>query len=483
MRPVPPDLVIGLDQGTTGNTALLIDRELNVLARATLEFAQHYPQPGWVEHEPDDIWQATRAVLAEVVRDVDPARLAALGLTNQRETTFVWDADSGEQLGRAIVWQDRRTSAACAALKHLEDDTRARSGLPIDPYFSATKLAWLRERHPTRRLAFGTPDTHLLRRLAGEALTDPGNASRTLLLDLARGDWCPTLAERFGVTGVECARIVPSSGICARVRGVPELPDGLPIAGIAGDQQAALFGQGCFDPGQAKISYGTGSFVLVNTGRTPIASRHGLLATIAWQIGSRTDYALEGGAFVAGALVGWLRDGLGIIDHAAEIEALAASVPDAGGVTIVPAHAGLGAPHWRPDARGMIHGLTRGSSRGHLARAALEGIAHSQCDILDAMANDLAAPLTDLRVDGGAAANDLLLQLQADFSGLELLRPKMLETTALGAAMLAGLGVGIWTGLDELRRAYPLERRFTPSMPADEVALRRVQWREMVARA
>ena len=479
-----PDLVIGLDQGTTGNTVLVVDRELVVVGRATIEFPQHYPQPGWVEHDPDEIWASVRAALREALAGIDPARLAAIGLTNQRETTFAWDADSGAAVGRAIVWADRRTSDACAALQPLAADTRARTGLPIDPYFSATKLAWLQRQHPGRPLAFGTADTHLLRRLAGgEGLTDPGNASRTLLLDLATGAWCETLAERFDVGGVRRPRIVPSSGVCAHVRGVPELPDGLPVAGIAGDQQAALFGQGCFDTGQAKISYGTGSFVLVNTGRAPLPSRHGLLATIAWRIDDATHYALEGGAFVAGALVGWLRDGLGLIERAEDIEALARSVPDSGGVTIVPAQAGLGAPHWRPDARGMVHGLSLATTRGHLARAALEGIAHSQCDILEAMAADLGAPLRELRVDGGAAANDLLMQIQADLSGLTLQRPRMLETTALGAAMLAGLGVGLWSGLDQLRRAYPLDRRFVPALPAATVDAARARWRELVSRA
>jgi glycerol kinase len=479
-----PDLVIGLDQGTTGNTVLVVDRDLEVVGRATIEFPQHYPQPGWVEHDADEIWASVRVALREALDGIDPRRLAAIGLTNQRETTFAWDALNGEMRGRAIVWSDRRTSEACAELKALEADTRNRTGLPIDPYFSATKLAWLQHQHTGTPLAFGTADTHLVRRLAGgEGLTDPGNASRTLLLDLASGEWSETLAARFGVSGVRLPRIVPSSGVCAHVRGVPELPDGLPVAGIAGDQQAALFGQGCFDAGQAKISYGTGSFVLANTGHRPVPSRHGLLSTIAWRLDGVTQYALEGGAFVAGALAGWLRDGLGLIEHASEIEALARSVPDSGGVTIIPAHAGLGAPHWRPDARGMIHGMSLATTRGHLARAALEGIAQSQCDILEAMAADLGAPLSDLRVDGGAAANDLLMQMQADLSGLSLQRPRMLETTALGAAMLAGLGVGLWSGLDELRRAYPLDRRFVPEMPASTVGAARVRWRDLVARA
>jgi len=480
-HPAAADLVIGIDQGTSGNTVLVVDRDVQVRARASVEFAQHYPQPGWVEHDPDEIWASVRSTLRIALDGIDPARLAAIGITNQRETSFVWDADSGESVAPAIVWQDRRTSAWCAAHKALEEDTRRRTGLPIDPYFSASKLAWLQQHLGVRRLAFGTADTHLLRRLSGQSLTDASNASRTLLLDLASGTWCDTLIDRFDVAGAQLARIVDSSGPCAQVRGVPELPDGLPIAGIAGDQQAALFGQGCFDPGQAKITYGTGSFVLVNTGDRAIRSEHGMLSTIAWRIGGDTRYALEGGAFVAGALATWLRDELGLIAHADELEPLARSVPDSGGVTLVPAHAGLGAPHWRPDARGMIHGLTRGTTRAHLARAALQGIAHSQCDILEAMASDLHTPLADLRVDGGAARNDLLLQLQADLSGLRLKRPQMLETTALGAAMLAGLGVGLWPNLDALRRAYPLQREFVPQMDIGARNAARAHWRSVVS--
>ncbi|HMB55638.1 MAG TPA: glycerol kinase GlpK [Arenimonas sp.] len=476
------DLVIGLDQGTTGNTVLVVDRALEVVGQATVNHPQHHPQPGWVEHDADEIWAAVRMALREALAGIDPARLAAIGVTNQRETTFAWNADTGATIDRAIVWQDRRTSAACAALKPFEADTRARTGLPIDPYFSATKLAWLRAQHPQQRLAFGTADTHLLRRLSGEALTDASNASRTLLFDLADGAWSPELLARFDVADVQLPRIVPSAGICARVRGVAELPDGLPVAGIAGDQQAALFGQGCFDAGQAKITYGTGSFVLVNTGGARVASRHGLLTTVAWNIDGQTRYALEGGAFFAGALVAWLRDGLGIIADVSQLEALARSVDDSDGVILVPAHAGLGAPHWRPDARGALHGLNPGTTPAHIARAALEGIAHSQCDILDAMAADLGTPLTDLRVDGGAAANDQLMQIQSDFSGLSLQRPRMLESTALGAAMLAGLGVGLWSGTEELRRAYPTQRRFEPALARTIVADARRRWREAIAK-
>jgi glycerol kinase len=475
------DLIVALDQGTTGTTVLVLDRDLRVQGRGARDFPQHFPEPGWVEHDPEALWASVLAALAEATAGLDPARFAALGITNQRETTFALDADTKAPLHRAIVWQDRRTSEACAALKDQEGEIRAATGLPLDPYFSATKAAWLR-RHLGRPFAFATVDTFLVHRLSGACVTDPSNASRTLLYDLHRGAWSPDLARRFGLEDVVLPRIVPSSGVCAEVRGVAGLPDGLPIAGIAGDQQAALFGQGCFEAGQAKLTYGTGSFVLMNTGAKVPRSSAGLISTQAWELGEARSYALEGGAFVAGALVQWLRDGLGIIDSAADIEPLARSVPDSGGVMVVPAHAGLGAPHWRPDARGTILGLTRGTTKAHLARAALEGIAHSQADILEAMAADLGAPLTELRVDGGAAANDLLLQLQADLLGIPLHRPSMLETTALGAGMLAGLGVGLWS-LEDLKRSYPLDRTFAPGGDPAAVAASRARWKEAVAKA
>lgn len=478
-----PDLLIGLDQGTTGTTALVLDLDLRVEGRATVPFPQHFPEPGWVEHEPEEIWASVRAALRQATEGLDPARFAALGITNQRETTFLWDARTGEALGRALVWQDRRTAAHCQALKPQEAEIRAATGLPLDPYFSATKLAWLRARHPGRPLAFGTADAWLLRRLTGAHATEPSNASRTQLFDLRTGAWSPDLQRRFGVEGVALPELRPSAGPFGRVRGLAELPEGLPITGMLGDQQAALFGQGCFHAGSAKVTYGTGSFVLMNTGTQPPASRHGLLGTVAWRLEAETTYALEGGAFVAGALVQWLRDGLGLIGSAAEIEALARSVPDSGGVVVVPALAGLGAPHWRPEARGLIHGFTRGTTAAHLARAALEGIAHAQADILEAMAADLGAAPGELRVDGGAAANDLLLQIQADLLGLPLLRPRLLETTALGAALVAGLGAGCFESPEALRRAYPLDRRFEPRLRPDEVAAARGRWREAVAKA
>ncbi len=477
------DLLIGLDQGTTGTTVLVVDRELKVVGRATAPFPQHFPEPGWVEHEPEEIWASVLQALGEATADLDPGRFAALGITNQRETTFVWDVATGEGVGRAIVWQDRRTTEACQALKPHEAEVRAATGLPLDPYFSASKLKWIVDRHPGRALAFGTADAWLLFRLTGQHATDPSNASRTQLFDLRTGGWSGDLQRRFGIPAVDLPEVRASAGDFGTVRGVPGLPEGLPVRGIAGDQQAALFGQGCHHAGQAKLTYGTGSFVLLNTGAQRVASTRGLLTTVAWRVGDATTFALEGGSFVAGALIQWLRDGLGIIGSAAEVEALARSVPDAGGVTVVPALAGLGAPHWRPEARGLIHGITRGTTAAHLARAALEGIAHAQADILEAMAEERGGPLTELRVDGGAAGNDLLMQLQADLLGIPLLRPKLLETTALGSALLAGLGVGMFPDLAALAGAYPLDRRFEPGRDPGAVMAERRRWKAVVAKA
>ncbi len=477
------DLLIGLDQGTTGTTALVVDGEWQVVGRATAPFPQHFPEPGWVEHDPAEVWASVLQALGEATAGLDPGRFAALGLTNQRETTFVWDADTGEAAGRAIVWQDRRTREACLALKPQEAEIRAATGLPLDPYFSATKLKWILDRHPGRHLAFGTSDAWLLHRLTGQHATDASNASRTQLFDLRSGAWSEDLCRRFGISAVALPEVRPSAGDFGTVRGVPGLPDGLPVRGIAGDQQAALFGQGCLRPGQAKVTYGTGSFVLLNTGPRRVESARGLLTTVAWRLGEATTFALEGGAFVAGALVQWLRDGLGIIGSASEVEALARSVPDSGGVIVVPALAGLGAPHWRPEARGLIHGITRGTTSAHLARAALEGIAHAQADILEAMAEERGGPLTELRVDGGGAANDLLMQLQSDLLGIPLLRPRLLETTALGAAMLAGLGVGRFRDLASLEGAYPLDRRFEPQVDPAAVAASRLRWKAAVEKA
>lgn len=475
-----PDLLLGLDQGTTGTTALVIDRDLRVQGRATVPFPQHFPQPGWVEHDPEELWASVLQALTEATAGLNPARFAALGITNQRETTLVWDPLTGETLHRAIVWQDRRTADHCLALKSQEAAIRQATGLPLDPYFSATKLAWL-QRTLQRPLAFGTMDAWLLHRFTGRHATEPSNASRTQLFELQEGAWSTTLPGVFGISEVSYPAILPSAGLFGHVRDGLPLPAGLPITGVLGDQQAALFGQGCFHAGQAKVTYGTGSFVLLNTGSALRTSRNGLLSTCAWRLGEETTFALEGGSFMAGALVQWLRDGLGIITEASDIETLAASVPDAGGVTLIPAHAGLGAPHWRPEARGTLLGMTRGTTRAHIARAALEGIAHSQVDILDAMAADLGAPLTELRVDGGASANDLLMQIQADLLGIPLLRPSLVDTTALGAAMVAGLGVGLFLGLEDLARAYPLDRRFEPRDHAAPQA--RSHWKACLEKA
>ncbi len=473
-----PDGVLVIDQGTTGSTALVFSREGAVLGRAYAEIANRFPRPGWVEQDAEEIWDTSRRVMAQALRGahLSPREVKAIGITNQRETTFIWDPETGRSLGPAIVWQDRRTSEACAGLKGHEPRVRALTGLPLDPYFSATKLAWLKARHPGRRLAFGTSDSFLIHRFTGEHLTDASNASRTQLFDIHQGKWSEELIALFGVEGIELPRVVPSAGLCARIRNAAPLPDGLPIAASAGDQQAALFGQGCHEAGQAKITYGTGSFVLMNTGGRPVESGHGLLSTVAWDLGHGITYALEGGTYIAGALVQWLRDGLGIIPAASEVEALAASVLDSGGVTLIPALAGLGAPHWRPDARGLITGITRGTTRAHIARAALESIAHSQCDILEAMAAELDLPLKELRVDGGASANNLLMQMQADLSGVTLLRPKLLEATALGAGLLAGLGLGWWKDVRDLQAALPLDRVFKPEMPRDQALAARRAW-------
>ncbi len=469
------DLILAIDQGTTGTTCLLVDAGLKVLARATREFPQHFPQPGWVEHDPEELWRSVLAVIAEVIRrsGADAASIAAIGITNQRETSLVWDRRSGVAIHRALVWQDRRTAGVCEALKAdgREPAIRERTGLVLDPYFSATKLAWVLDHVPGARtrahdgeLAAGTIDTYLVWRLTAGAshVTEPSNASRTLLWPLVGGGWAHELCELLRVPHQVLPEVRPCTANFGATRGVPGLPDGIPIHGIAGDQQAALFGQACFAVGEAKCTYGTGAFVMLNTGTRPVPSQHGLLTTVGWQIGDETTYCLEGSAFMAGAVVQWLRDGLGIITKASEIEALARSVEDSGGVTLVPAHAGLGAPHWRPYARGLITGLTRGTTRAHLARAALEGIALQISDLLLAMAADTGAPLRTLKVDGGAAANDLLMQLQADFLGVPLARPTMLEATALGAVFMAGLGVGLWKNTEALAAAWQEDRSFTP---------------------
>jgi glycerol kinase len=490
------DLILAIDQGTTGTTCLLVDPDLRVLAQAKHEFPQHFPEPGWVEHDPEELWASVLAGISDVFErsGAAPERVAAIGITNQRETTLLWERSTGQRVHRAIVWQDRRTAAMCEALQRAGHQERVAriTGLRLDPYFSGTKLAWMLEHVPGAReaaeagaLAAGTVDTYLLWRLTSGAshMTEPSNASRTLLWPLEGGDWSDEMCELFGVPRALLPTVAPCTAEFGRTRGVTGLPDGIPILGIAGDQQAALFGQACFDEGEAKCTYGTGAFVVLNTGSRIVPSKHDLLTSVAWQIGHETTYCLEGSAFMAGAVIQWLRDNLGIIEHAAEVEALANTVADSAGVVLVPGHAGLGAPHWRPHARGIIRGLTRGTGRAHIARAALEGIALQIADLVDAMSADAGKPVAVLKVDGGAAANDLLMQIQADLLGIPLERPSMQEATALGAVFMAGLGAGIWPDSSSLRATWKRQRRFDPTVDADTLAPLRERWREAIQRA
>jgi glycerol kinase len=487
--------VLAFDQGTTSSRAIAFGHDGRILGMSQQEFRQIFPRPGWVEHDALEIWESQKAVAARAIALARLAEgdIAAIGIANQRETTVLWERATGRPVHNAIVWQDRRTASRCDALRQagLEPVFTRKTGLVIDPYFSGTKLAWLLENVPGARaraeageLAFGTIDTWLAWRLSeGRAhLTDASNASRTLLFDIHALDWDEELLAILGIPRAVLPRVVPS---CAPVAqsSCAGLPSGIALAGIAGDQQAALFGQACHRPGMAKNTYGTGCFVLMNTGPRPAASKSGLVSTVAWHDASRTTYALEGSVFIAGAAIQWLRDGLGIIASAAEIDALAASVPDAGGVHFVPALAGLGAPYWDPHARGAIIGITRGTTRAHLARATLEAIAFQSAELIEAMAADSGIALTELRVDGGAAASDLLMQVQADLLGVPVVRPRVTETTALGAAYLAGLGVGFWKDADEIAALWSRERVFEPRMARAEAAERLGEWRRAVERS
>ncbi len=488
--------LIAVDQGTTGTTAMVVSDRAEVLGQATREFPQHFPKPGWVEHDPDELWESVLEALGEalVLSGVKAADCAALGIANQRETTLLWDRASGKAIHAAIVWQDRRTAGQCQALVEQGHEPlfRERTGLVLDPYFSGTKIAWLLNEVPGARrradrgeLAFGTVDSYLLWRLtAGQRhITDITNASRTLLLDLHRGVWDEELATLLGVPLSVLPEVRGCAEIFGHTRGVPGLPDGIPIAGMAGDQQAALFGQTCFAEGDAKCTYGTGAFLLSHTGQRPVASRHGLLTTVAWRLDGRTEYALEGSAFVAGAAVQWLRDKLGIISSAAEVETLARQVDGSGDVVFVPALVGLGAPHWDPHARGLVSGLTRDTSAAHLARAVLEGIAFQIDDLVLAMEADAGTPIRRLRADGGAAANDLLMQFQADLLGVPVDRPACIDTTALGAAYLAGLATGIFTSREEIARLHRVESSFAPVMDDRRRREHRQRWQLALERA
>ncbi|MBR3527935.1 MAG: glycerol kinase GlpK, partial [Bacteroidales bacterium] len=472
--------IIALDQGTSSSRALVFNEKGEICSVAQKEFTQIFPQPGWVEHNPKEIWSSQSGVMAEAIasKGLRASDIAAIGITNQRETTIVWDAATGEPVYNAIVWQDRRTSAFCDSLKIAgkTDFIRKKTGLIIDAYFSGTKIRWILENVPGARekanrgeLRFGTVDSWLIWNLTGGKVhvTDVTNASRTMLFNIHTLKWDKDLLDLLGVP----ESMMPQVKSCSEVYGhtsTSVLAGNVPIAGIAGDQQSALFGQMCTEPGAVKNTYGTGCFLLMNTGEKPIASRNNLLTTIAWKIGDKVNYALEGSIFVAGSVVQWLRDGLGIIKSSGEVEALAASVPDNGGVYFVPALTGLGAPYWDQYAKGCVYGITRGSTAAHIARAALEGIAFQTMDIVDAMQSDSGVKLCELKVDGGASRNNLLMQFQSDILGCDVIRPQITETTGLGAAFLAGLAVGYWKSIDEIKSIWAVERRFTPADPQTE---------------
>ncbi|HEX6661241.1 MAG TPA: glycerol kinase GlpK [Sphingomicrobium sp.] len=473
----PADHVLAIDQGTTSTRAILFDSRAEPVATAQRELQQHYPRPGWVEHDPEDIWRDTLAVTREALAGIDVGRVAGIGITNQRETVVIWDRATGEPIHRAIVWQDRRTAERCAELKAegAEAIVNERTGLLLDPYFSAAKVAWIldhvegaRDRATRDELAFGTIDSFLLYRLTGGAVhaTDVTNASRTSLFDIRSNRWDAELCRLFSVPEA----ILPSVHENSRIFGTtaPGLFDAeIPIAGMAGDQQAALFGQACFEPGMAKSTYGTGCFMLLNTGEEAVRSTHRLLTTPAWRIRGRTTYALEGSIFIAGAAIKWLRDGLGVIADASETDSLASQVPDSHGIYMVPAFVGLGAPHWDPQARGAIYGLTLGASGAHLARASLEAVGYQTLDLIEAMKADGASPPAEIRLDGGMAANAWLCQFLADILEVPVERPSNLETTALGAAFHAGLATGVWPDLAALSRIWRQQDAFQPRMAAD----------------
>jgi glycerol kinase len=488
--------VLALDQGTTGTHVTILDARLQVAGRAYREFTQHFPKPSWVEHDLEEIWASSEYCIARALKDagLKGSDIAAVGITNQRETTGLWHRGTGKPLGHAIVWQDRRTADICAQLKAkgLESRVREVTGLVLDPYFSGTKLTWMfehlkgaRARAEKGDVCFGTVDTWLVYKLTGGQahVTDVSNASRTLLMDLRSLLWDDELRSMLGVPAACLPQIRGSAEVYGTTRGMRSLPDGIPVSGMAGDQQAALFGQACFEPGESKCTYGTGAFLLMNTGDTPVRSTAGLLTTVAWRLGERTTYALEGSSFIAGAAVQWLRDGLKVIKRAPDIEALAQSVKDSGDVVFVPALAGLGAPHWRPEARGLFAGIDRSTTVAHLARAVLEGMALQIHDLADAMRHDSGRDIPSFKVDGGAAANNLLMQYQADVLNTQVVRPRNLETTSLGAAFLGGLGAGVWTSLDAIRRAWKADRTFKPKMKPPVRERHLAKWKRAVERA
>ncbi|MEA3487326.1 MAG: glycerol kinase GlpK [Thermodesulfobacteriota bacterium] len=491
-----PDIILAIDQGTTGTTVVLFDSQFKVVSKGYQEFRQIYPTPGCVEHDPDDIWESVLASLDAALKKScsNPSDIKAIGITNQRETTVVWNRETGRPYYNAIVWQCRRTSDICEDLrgKGNEDLFRKKTGLLLDPYFSGTKLTWyfrnvpgLLEEASKGKVAAGTIDTFLVWKLSGGKthVTDVTNASRTLLMDIESLSWDEELCSILEVPMSVLPEIKGSTEIFGHTTNVPGIPDGIPVCGIAGDQQAALFGQTCFQPGEAKCTYGTGSFLLMNTGNQPVFSNNKILTTVAWKLKDETTYALEGSAFIAGAAVQWLRDGLNIIENAPDIEELARQVPDTGGVTMVPAFVGLGAPHWRSDARGLIAGLTRGTNRAHLARAILEGIALQNVEILYAMETDSKQKLLSLKVDGGASKNNLLMQMQADLLGCKIIRPEMIEATALGAAFLAGIGAGIINNTSEITGICNKYHSFEPEINDGEREAVLKRWQTAVGKA
>jgi len=488
-------VVLAMDQGTTSSRSMVYNEAGRVMGTAQRELPPHYPRPGWVEHDPDEIWETQRDTMLAALSESGAAAddVAAIGLTNQRETTVVWDRQSGRPIGPAIVWQDRRTADACDDMRQrgLESVIQQKTGLVLDAYFSASKIRWLLDQTPDARaraergeLLFGTVDTWLIWKLTagGVHVTDVTNASRTMLFNLETQAWDDELLAMFDIPAAMMPRICSSSEVVGETAAAG-LPKGIPIAGVAGDQQAALFGQTCFDEGFAKTTYGTGCFLLMNVGRAPRTSSHRLVNTVAWRTPAATTYAIEGSVFIGGAVVQWLRDGLGLIRSADEVESLAASVPDNGGVNVVPAFAGLGAPHWDQRARGIITGLTGGVTKAHIARASLEGIAHQVADVFEVMRGDAGVTMTELRVDGAAACNNLLMQFQADLLGMPVVRPLNIETTALGAAMLAGLATGVWPSLDALRDIWQIDRTFEPSQSGDAVEASRATWKRALDRA
>lgn len=492
-----PTYIMALDQGTTSTRTCLVSTDGRIVAQASEPFEQIFPKPGWVEHDPEAIWATTLRTMKAVMEKAGakPSEIAAIGITNQRETVMVWEAATGKSIANAIVWQCRRTQDVCERLRKAKKQNlvQAKTGLVIDPYFSATKIQWLLKnvkgaaaRAKKGELRAGTVDTFLLWRLTEGASfkTDVSNASRTMLMNIHKAEWDRDLMKLFGVPASLLPEIAPSSGSFGATRGLGFLPDGIPITGIAGDQQAALFGQAAFAPGDAKCTFGTGSFLLMNTGAKPARSKNRLLTTIAWQLADgKIVYALEGGAFVCGAAVQWLRDGLGLFEESKQVESLAASVDGTDGVEFVPALTGLGAPHWRAEARGLITGLTRGTTKAHIARATLEAMALQNAEIFMAMEKDLGRKLKSIRVDGGASANNLLMQMQADVLGAPVVRPANVETTAMGAAYLAGLGAGVWKSLDEIRAIWTRDREFKAAWPAKRRKDRLSRWRTAVGKA